>query len=119
VNALPFMPDQVGSAWNRQAQVDVVAINWMQKTIILGECKWTLTPTETPILTALVEKASQIVPVEGKWRGYFLGFSRSGGSSGAIAYQNELTEHPVIGQNWQSVGMRLLDLAEIDRDLAG
>jgi AAA+ ATPase superfamily predicted ATPase len=116
-NMLPFLPDQVGSAWNRQAQVDVVGINWMQKTIILGECKWTLTPMECPVLTALVEKANQIIPSEGNWRVFFLGFSRSGWSSGAIAYQNEIDKHPVKGQNWQSVGMRLLDLVEVDRDM--
>jgi uncharacterized protein len=117
-NILPFLPDQVGSAWNRQAQVDVVGINWMQKTIIMGECKWTLTPMERPVLTSLVEKASQIIPAEGNWKVFFLGFSRSGWSSGAIAYQNEIFKQPVKGQNWQSVGMRLLDLAEVDRDLA-
>jgi hypothetical protein len=73
---------------------------------------------ERPVLTSLVEKASQIIPAEGNWKVFFLGFSRSGWSSGAIAYQNEISKQPVKGQNWQSVGMRLLDLAEVDRDLA-
>jgi uncharacterized protein len=36
---LPFLPDQVGSAWTKKAQVDVVGINSMEKTLILGECK--------------------------------------------------------------------------------
>ena len=37
---LPFLPDQVGSAWTKNAQVDVVGINSMEKTLLLGECKW-------------------------------------------------------------------------------
>ena len=36
---LPFEADQVGSAWTRQAQVDVAGINCMEKTLYLGECK--------------------------------------------------------------------------------
>ena len=113
------MPDRVGSAWNRQAEVDVVGINWMQKTIILGECKWTLNPIDTPVLAHLVEKASRLIPQEGKWQAYFLGFSRSGWSSRAIQFQKEIIKQPAKGQNWHSVGLRLLDLAEVDRDLAG
>jgi len=95
-----------------------VGINWMEKTIILGECKWTLTPIERPTLATMVEKANQIVPPEGKWRVYFLGFSRSGWSSGATAYREEIERQAVSGVNWKTVGMRLLDLSEVDRDLA-
>ncbi|MBK7181328.1 MAG: hypothetical protein IPH82_29815 [Chloroflexi bacterium] len=29
-----------GSFWSKQAQVDVVAVNWRSKEILLGECKW-------------------------------------------------------------------------------
>ncbi|HUV91171.1 MAG TPA: DUF234 domain-containing protein [Anaerolineae bacterium] len=30
---------KVGSHWSRQAQADVVAINWRERAILLGECK--------------------------------------------------------------------------------
>lgn len=116
--ALPFLPDQVGSAWNRQAQVDVVGVNWMQKTIILGECKWTLGPVERSVLVELTAKANQIVPSEGTWRVFLLGFARSGWSDGAMAYQAEIAQQPATGPNWRTVGMRLLDLTELDHDLA-
>lgn len=39
---LPFMPDDVGNAWNRTVQIDVAGMNSMEKTLILGECKWTM-----------------------------------------------------------------------------
>ncbi|MCI0520604.1 MAG: ATP-binding protein [Chloroflexi bacterium] len=116
---LPFMPDHVGSAWNRAAQVDVAGINRMEKTLILGECKWTLEAVERKVLAELVEeKALRIVPDQGQWRVYFLGFSRSGWTSGAQAYQNEINSRPISAENWQSAGMRLLTLGDLDDDLA-
>lgn len=116
-DALPFLPDQVGSAWNRQAQVDVVGINWMQKTLILGECKWTLEPVERSTLVELTAKIGKIAPPEGTWRVFLVGFSRSGWSRGAAAYQAEIMNEPATGANWRTVGVRLLDLADVDRDL--
>ena len=37
---LPLIPQTVGSHWAPDAQVDVVAVNWQDKAILLGECKW-------------------------------------------------------------------------------
>ncbi|MGC9335291.1 MAG: DUF234 domain-containing protein [Anaerolineae bacterium] len=37
---LPFVPEDVGSHWPAEVQVEVVAINWREKAILLGECKW-------------------------------------------------------------------------------
>jgi len=119
LGALPMMSDHVGSAWNSKAQVDVVGINTMEKTLILGECKWTLSENERKVMAELVEeKAAKIIPAQGKWRVYFLGFSRSGWTSGALAYQEEINQQPVRGENWVSTGMRLITLPELDDDLA-
>lgn len=64
---LPFLPNTIGSAWNSSAQIDVAGGNTMEKTIILGECKLTLSPVDRNVLSALVEKkTTQIVPVEGQ-----------------------------------------------------
>jgi AAA+ ATPase superfamily predicted ATPase len=117
-NALPIMADEVGSAWNSKAQVDVVGINTMEKTLILGECKWTLSENERKVMAELVEqKAAQIIPTQGKWKVFFLGFSRSGWTSGAQAYQEEINRQPVHGENWISAGMRLITVDELDDDL--
>lgn len=118
LSALPMMSDHVGSAWNSKAQVDVVGINSMEKTLILGECKWTLSHNERKVMTELVEeRAAKIIPARGKWRVYFLGFSRSGWTSGAVTYQEEINRQPVQGENWVSTGMRLVTLNELDNDL--
>jgi AAA+ ATPase superfamily predicted ATPase len=117
---LAFMPDHVGSAWNRAAQIDVVGINRMEKTLLLGECKWTLSEVDRNILAELVEeKAARIVPEQGQWRVYFLGFSRSGWTREALAYPAEINRHPVAGVNWVSAGMRLVTLEQVDEDLRG
>jgi AAA+ ATPase superfamily predicted ATPase len=116
---LPFMPDQVGSAWNRSVQIDVAGVNRMEKTLILGECKWALDVSERKVIVELVEeKTAKVVPEQGKWSVYFLGFSRSGWTRGAEAYQDEINQRPVSGANWRSSGIRLLTLDNIDGDLA-
>lgn len=117
--ALPFMPDAVGSAWNRTVQIDVVGINTMEKTLILGECKWTLEAPPRKVITELVEeKATRIIPEQGHWRVYFLGFSRSGWSSSALTYATTIEQTPPSGKNWICAGLRLLDINQIDTDLA-
>src|SRR5258706_518806 len=119
LGALPMMSDHVGSAWNSKAQVDVVGINSMEKKLVLGECKWTLSSNERKVMAELVEeKAAKIIPSKGKWKVYFLGFSRSGWTSGAQAYQKEINQQPVQGENWVSTGMRLITLDELDHDMA-
>ncbi len=116
---LPVMSDHVGSAWNSKAQVDVVGINSMEKKLILGECKWTLSSNERKIMAELVEeKATKIIPMHGKWEVYFLGFSRNGWTSGALAYQEEINRQPIQGENWVSTGMRLITLDKLDHDMA-
>lgn len=115
---LPFLPDQVGSAWNSSAQIDVAGINTMEKTLILGECKWTTAPVDRDVLAKLVEEKTQkIVPSEGQWRVFFLGFSRSGWTNEALRYSQELQNRKITGENWIVVGMRLVDLGQLDQDL--
>ena len=111
---LPFVPDQVGSAWTRKAQVDVVGINTMEKTLILGECKWSPRAMGRSVLHDLVSKTGEIVPRRGNWAVYYLGFARGGWTKAAAAFANEQTK---AGTNWHIEGMRLLDLEQVDADL--
>jgi hypothetical protein len=37
---LPFPPDFVGSDWGPQHQADLVAVNWRQHKVFIGEAKW-------------------------------------------------------------------------------
>jgi AAA+ ATPase superfamily predicted ATPase len=45
-NQMPFAPEVIGSHWSRSAQADVVAINWRERAILIGECKWSTDPVD-------------------------------------------------------------------------
>jgi len=86
-------------------QADVVAINWRQKAILLGEGKWGADPVGRKVLTGLVAKTSLTVPDRGQgWRVYYALFSRAGFTR---ATRDEAT----------MIGAILVDLAQLDHDL--
>lgn len=114
---LQVMPDQVGSAWTRTAQMDVVGINRMEKTMILGECKWGLRPADQDVLEKLVAQAAEFVPKAGQWRVLLLGFARAGWTDAARRLARNLAGQALQGPT-QWVGMELMDLKQIDDDLA-
>jgi uncharacterized protein len=114
---LPFLPDQVGNAWTRKAQIDVAGINRMEKTLILGECKWDRHPIGVDVLKGLIQKTDEIVPKEGKWKVFYLGFARAGWSKAAIEYAAQVSKKNQEGSNWLGTGMELLDLGKVDEDL--
>lgn len=78
---LPFIPENVGAHWSPQVQVDVVAINWTEKRILLGECKWGDRPVGRQIVAELVEsktpKLLQELPDKGEdWQVQHIFFGR-------------------------------------------
>ena len=110
--------DQVGSAWTRQAQIDVVGLNSMEKTLVLGECKWQTKPVGQDVLRDLVHKTGQVVPKQGQWRVLYLGFAREGWTHAAQTLAKTASALTVPEQaNWQPAGMALLDLSQVDADL--
>lgn len=115
---LPFMPDQVGSAWTKKAQVDVVGINRMEKTLFLGECKWGSSASGRKVLTRLVDKTAEIVPRQGQWEVFYLGFARGGWTPAAVDFAEEYPGQQKEFRNWEVEGMMLVDLAQLDDDLA-
>ncbi len=114
---LPFAADRVGSAWTRQAQVDVVGVNSREKTLFLGECKWQNRPVGRSVLRQLTAKTDEIAPKRGQWRVYYLGFARNGWTDAAQRYANELAGTAPKEGNWRPAGIKLLDLPRIDADL--
>jgi AAA+ ATPase superfamily predicted ATPase len=115
---LPFLPDQVGSAWTKKAQMDVVGINSMEKTLLLGECKWSPKPMDLNVLEDLIQKTAEFVPSTGHWRIYYLGFARGGWSKESLHFAKQFSKANGSGGNWSGIGIKLLDLKEIDQDLS-
>ena len=111
----------MGRLWNKKAKtcadagsIDVAGLNSMDKVLILGECKWSPTAQGRRVLRELVAKTAKVVPKPGQWEVYYLGFARGGWKEAALTYASELNEQ---GENWQSVGMQLLTLEQVDNDL--
>lgn len=111
---VPYLADQVGSLWSKKAQIDVAGLNKMKKTLILGECKWSPKAQDVGVLEKLVKRSAEVVPAQGKWRVFFVGFARGGWSPQAQAFANQPQPN---GKNWRGTGWQLLDLAQVDSDL--
>ena len=71
------MPERVGTYWDRHTQVDVVAISWAERALLLGEARWTARPVGVDALDALQAKAPAIRPAS-DWAVQYALFSRSG-----------------------------------------
>jgi len=100
---LPFHPQQVGGHWATDAQVDVVALNWREKAILLGECKWGMDTVRRSVIRELIEKAPLVVPGE-DWDIHYAFFARAGFTEAARAEA-------------KTVGATLVDLTRLNRDL--
>jgi len=43
---------------------ELVAINWRERAILLGECKWGVKPVGRSVIEELVDKTALVVPDE-------------------------------------------------------
>ena len=105
----PFEVREVGSHWSRKAQVDVVAVNWRDHEILLGECKWGRDAVGRSVIRDLIEtktpKVLKDLPGEGAgWQVHYAFFARVGFTDAAR------TEA-------ESVEAQLVDLERLDADL--
>lgn len=106
---LSFVPEDVGSHWAADVQVDVVAINWREKAILLGECKWGTAVVGRGLIRELVEdktpKVLAALPDQGEdWAAHYAFFARAGFTEAA---QIEGERHQVT----------LVTLAQLDETL--
>jgi AAA+ ATPase superfamily predicted ATPase len=105
----PFIPEDVGAHWGTDVQVDVVAPNWREKAILLGECKWGTGRVGRAWIRELVEEKSPKVlaalPDKGEgWTVFYAFFARAGFTEAAQAMAKE---HSV----------QLVELEQLDRVL--
>jgi AAA+ ATPase superfamily predicted ATPase len=78
---LPFVPQRVGRWWDQQAEVDVVAVSFRDRAVLLGEARWTFRPTGADALEALTARADRVVPGP-NWAVHYALFSRGGFTAG-------------------------------------
>lgn len=116
-DVLPLPVEDVGSEWAKNYIVDVVGISKSETSLILGDCYWTETPPGITAVEELVQKTAAIVPKGDQvWSVYYIVFSASGWTKEA---QQRAEQIVAQGQRkrWQAIGIRLVDLKELDADL--
>lgn len=106
---LSFDPEQIGSHWSHRVQVDVIAINWQTRDILLGECKWGQKKIGKAVLEDLVNRKREKVELDltnsgEQWRFHFALFAQASLTSGAT----QLAEEHAV---------KVIDLAILDLDL--
>ena len=90
-------------------QVDVVAINWQSREILLGECKWGQKKIGKTIVDDLVNRKREKVVLDltdsgEQWRFHFALFAQAPLTSGASQ---------LVKEN----GVTVVDLVKLHRDL--
>ena len=101
---LPYFLDRVGSHWSKEAQIDVVGINWRTKQILFGECKWGRQPVERKVMDKLVAQSAKALPGKGDWQQDYILFSRAALTSAAQQQVSEL-------------GAMVLSIEQIEADM--
>jgi AAA+ ATPase superfamily predicted ATPase len=76
---------RVGRWWDRQNELDIVAVNSKQTEILVGECKWSSKPVGTNVLATLEEAAAPLRATHPKAKRRFALFSRSGFTTALIS----------------------------------
>jgi AAA+ ATPase superfamily predicted ATPase len=72
------LPERVGRWWNRQTEIDVLAISDSERALLAGECKWSVNPVGTSVLDDLKRKVQRL-NAGGKWRQvHYVIFARAG-----------------------------------------
>jgi hypothetical protein len=100
---MPFIPEYVGSHWSVTEQIDVVAINWREKAILFGECKWGDDAVRRPVVKKLIEQSAKVVP-DPDWRIYYAFFGRNAFTAAAREEVDNIEAY-------------FVDLAQLDVDL--
>jgi hypothetical protein len=106
---LPFIPEHVGTHWGNGVKVDVVALNWREKIILLGETRWAAYRVGRSVVRELVKektpKVLETLPDRGDgWKTYYAFFTRVGLTESA---QAEALAHNAL----------LVDLTTLDHAL--
>jgi len=82
---LPFLPERIGSWWDRRAEIDLAAVSDREGSILLGECKWSSRPLGVNIWRDLQDKARLVLEGGRYPHVHYALFSKSGFTSAMSA----------------------------------
>ena len=115
---IPVPVEEVGSEWAKNYTIDVAGISDANQSLVLGDCYWRQRPMGLEAVEELLQKTPNIIPKKGdQWSVYYTLFSAGGWTDEARARADNLLTEVVRRKRWQPIGIRLLDLKEVDDDL--
>lgn len=107
IGHLPFLPDIVGRHWSSDCEIDVVAVKWTTRQVLLGECKWGAQKVGVDVIRSLIEergpRALTRLPGD-DWEVHHAFFARKGFTDAAV-------------RQAQTDGAYLVTLDQLDADL--
>jgi uncharacterized protein len=115
---IPVAVDEIGSEWRRgNDYIDIFGMDESKRTLVLGYCFWEHEPVDPALmLQQLINKDVITMLPKGKWSVYFVGFSASGWLD-TLTVDDLLAEAAKVSKRWEPIGLRLLDVNEVDADL--
>ncbi len=75
---IPYHFSKIGRYWDKNTEIDIVAINEEDKVILFGECKYWSNCVDVDIFYDLVEKSKKVAWYQGERKEVFILFSMSG-----------------------------------------
>jgi len=117
---IPVPIEAVGGEWKRTFAVDVVGISEEDRSLALGCSLWQDAPGSLETMRQLAALTGSVISKNESWSIYYIGFSKSGWTEDAHAQAEAMLEQELRKSrgSWQLAGVRLLDLAQVDADLA-
>lgn len=118
---IPLVLDEMGSEWTGNSTIDIVGISDSEQNLVIGDCYWTNSPIDEKAIDRLLKKTQMIPAPNGKWSVYYVLFSSHGWTPEAYARAEEIaaeTAQARTRKKLHTAGIRLIDLEEVDKDLA-
>lgn len=75
---LPFEPERWGRWWDRNDEIDLMAVNSKEKKALFVECKWSKNIIDINVLGDLKRKANRVAWYKDKRKDYFAIISKKG-----------------------------------------
>ena len=118
--SLPLPVEHAGGEWKRSYTIDLVGIHEKERNLILASCHWGETLSAKNTISQLVKRTSSVLPDDENWSVYYLLFSSQGWTKTSWNQAEEIVSASKSGRGtrkWHPVGVKLLDLAQVDADL--
>lgn len=123
-DAIPVAIDEVGSEWAGGQSIDVVGVGSGDEKVVIGDCFWSDGPVGPEAIDTLIRKATHALSKKIETKAgdapqvYLVAFAKAGWTDAAHEKAKRLMNDAAGKRSWRPIGIRLLDLVTIDRDLA-